>query len=93
MKRQMILKTCKRLMMSLAMAIAFKLAINAIANDPRVNKILETCKALKAYAESIEKNHSAACSHGAGYSLLGQLAQQVSTDLYYALKAFEGSGE
>jgi len=80
-------------MMSLAMAIAFKLAINAIANDPRVNKILETCKALKAYAESIEKNHSAACSHGAGYSLLGQLAQQVSTDLYYALKAFEGSGE
>ena len=57
------------------------------------HKILETCKALKAYAESIEKNHSAACSHGAGYSLLGQLAQQVSTDLYYALKAFEGSGE
>jgi hypothetical protein len=41
---------------------------------------------LRQYAVNIEKKYPEECVHGAGYSLLGQLAQQVSTDAHYALK-------
>lgn len=50
---------------------------------------VDALRGLKEYAIAIEKAHPAECTHGAGYSLLGQLAQQVENDAHYALAAVE----
>lgn len=46
----------------------------------------ETLQGLGEYAVNIEKIHPDECAHGAGYSLLGQLAQQVSNEWQWALQ-------
>lgn len=59
-----------------------------IAKDPlllALVEIAETLESLGEYAANIQRNHPDECAHGAGYSLLGQLAQQVNTDAYHAL--------
>jgi hypothetical protein len=56
---------------------------------PLIEKLAECAEVLdnlRQYAVNIEKKYPEECVHGAGYSLLGQLAQQVSTDAHYALK-------
>lgn len=66
--------------------------ITAMADELEAAR--ETLARFTNYAANIEKNHPEECHHGCGYSLLGQLAQQISTDGYYAderLTAFSDS--
>lgn len=61
-----------------------------LGRTPVHEALLECVRALERLQElavAIEIKHPEECAHGAGYSLLGQLAQQVSTDGYYALQA------
>lgn len=53
----------------------------------RLANCVEALDDLRDYAANIQENHPDECAHGAGYSLLGQLAQQVNTDGYHTLTA------
>lgn len=54
----------------------------------QAEKLASALDGLKNYADNIQRDCIKECSHGSGYSLLGQLAQQVSTDGYYALQEY-----
>lgn len=44
------------------------------------DQLAERLRVLGDYAKSILEKYPAECAHGNGYSLLGQLAQQVATE-------------
>lgn len=44
------------------------------------DRVSERLRVLGDYAKSILEKYPAECAHGNGYSLLGQLAQQVATE-------------